>query len=42
MKIAYIFIGFIAALWLYSIVVTEPPYGLDAIPPTHWWLTLNG
>ena len=41
MKLGYIFIGFIAALFIYTIVVTEPPYGLDATPPTKWWITLS-
>ena len=39
MKIAYLFIGALAALWLFSIITTEPPYNLDQTPPTTWWLT---
>lgn len=41
MRIAWIFVGFIAALWLYSIVVTEPPYGLDRTPRTVEEITLK-
>lgn len=39
MKIAYIFILCIVAVWLYTIVVTDPPYGLDEVPPTTDWIT---
>ncbi len=40
-RIAYIILGFIVALWLYSVMVTEPPYGLDELPPTTWWITVK-
>ena len=33
--------GFIFALWLYSVVVSDPPYGLEETPPTHWWITIK-
>ncbi|MCY4576962.1 MAG: hypothetical protein OXB96_00810 [Candidatus Kaiserbacteria bacterium] len=41
MKMPYIFVTVIACLWLYYIVVTEPPYGLDRTPRTHDEITLQ-
>ena len=34
MTVVWILIGFIASLWIYTVVVTEPPYGLDRTPKT--------
>ena len=39
MKLPYVFVFVIMALWLYYIVVTEPPYGLKRTPRTHDELT---
>ena len=41
MKIPYVFVIVIACLWLYYIVVTEPPYGLSKTPKTHDEITLQ-
>ncbi len=37
----YIFVLVIGFLWLYYIVVTEPPYGLNRTPETHDEITLQ-
>ena len=39
--IAYIFIGFIAALWIYTLAVDEPPYRLPETPRTVDEITLQ-
>ena len=41
MKIPYVFALVIALLWLYYIVVTEPPYGLRRTPREHDEITLQ-
>ena len=41
MKMPYIFVLVIGFLWLYYIVVTEPPYGLNRTPETHDEITLQ-
>ena len=41
MRMPYVFVFIVAFLWLYYIVVTEPPYGLDRTPRTHDEITLQ-
>ena len=41
MKLAYLVVCVIAVLWLFTVITTEPPNGLNRTPPTHWWITLQ-
>ena len=40
-KVAFIFIGFIGALWIYSLAVGDPPSGLRETPHTTAEITLS-
>lgn len=41
MKVVILLMSIIAFLWLYSVVVTEAPFGLDKTPATYNEITLK-